>query len=281
MPRTKQLKRLSLVGMAPPGAPRKRAEQPPCPSGKLTDYVALDPRHGVFPNLVMTPLLATLYHLRSDATLLHEFMDQIVELLEDNSPRRHNILLKPTENKYELDPRMVSRLKAFRTADEVWLVFGFRPISALLSYLLHGSTMEKGKDEFERTARTFLGHAIKACPNHPTLPSAIHGSAITPLPGIFFYLCTTPDPDSTGVVAALHHAALAMTASKSRASKTAAVLRSIIPLPHNEAYDRYPIASGQNAFMLCRTPKEPGGGDVPPEIFWRYIGQRIAIRLQC
>ena len=279
MPPVTQLRQIRLVGMAPPGSPRKRLEQQPRPSAKLTEYVALDPRHGVFPNLVMTPLLATLYHLHPRANLTQEFMEQVVELLEDDSSRRHNVLLKPngTETEYKIDPRTIKLLNALRPEDDLWIVFGFRPISALLGYLLHGSK-KKERDELATTARTFLRHAMEASPNDAALPPTLHSSAITPLPGIFFHLCTAPDPGGNDVVAALRYAVRAMKVPEARIPKIVSILRSLVPLPHNEAYDQYPIATGQNSFMLCRTLKDHGD-DVPPEVFWRYMGRRIAERL--
>jgi hypothetical protein len=279
MPPLTQLRQIRLVGMAPPGPPKKLTEQPPRPSAKLTDYVSLDPPHGVFPYLVMTPLLATLYHLHPRSALTQEFMEQIVELLEDDSPRRHNVLLKPNGTEDKIDPHTITLLNALRPDNDLWLVFGFRPISALLSYLLHGpKNEEKDRDKLANTARTFLRHAMKACPNDQPLPPAVPGSAITPLPGIFFHFCTAPDPDGNGVVAALRYAVRAMNVREARIPKIVSVLRSLVPLPHNEAYDQYPIASGQNSFMLCRTLKDHGD-DVPPEVFWRYMGRRIAERL--
>jgi hypothetical protein len=59
------------------------------------------------------------------------------------------------------------------------------------------------------------------------------------------------------------------------------LLRSFVPLLHNDAYDKTPIGLIQSRFMLCRDlpPHDPNGEDPPDELYWRFIGKVIRRRL--
>ena len=62
--------------------------------GGNANFVAFDARHGVFPNLVMKPLLAALLAMRKEGQNEELLWQQIDELVADPSDRRFNLFHK-------------------------------------------------------------------------------------------------------------------------------------------------------------------------------------------
>src|SRR5688572_5871133 len=104
------MRRLFLAGKAMPED--KSARNVPFPSGDLESLVALDPRHGVFPNLVATTVLSTLMAFYEDrhGDHLHQMLEQAEEILKDRSKRRFNILCKPRSSTLTLHPTVIAAI---------------------------------------------------------------------------------------------------------------------------------------------------------------------------
>jgi hypothetical protein len=269
------MRNLYLVGMSPP--PDKVPHIDPYPSGALgTSLVALDPRHGVFPNLVTAPLLSTLYHLHSDSVLFQEFFLQAMDLMEDISPRRLNVLKKPVGTKFEMDENTLALLARINPEKDLWLVFGYWSISALVMFLLQGKT-DFTPGEVSGFSKKFLRAAIQIARPSDLLPHKLP-ARLAPLPGSYFRPCSNPDPDGTGEVSVLRRTVGRWVGDSAVIARIVATLRSLVPLPHNEAYQMYPFGKVQNCFMLAVDPTHHRGV-TPPEVFWRFMGERIKERL--
>jgi hypothetical protein len=264
------LRQVSLVGMALPS--QKEPHIDPLPSGKLTELVDLDPRHGVFPNLVMTPLMAVLCHL--EAKERDELWLQIPGLLEDRSDRRFNALDVSTETHWSLTRPAKVKVAELDPATDLWFVFGIWPIAAIVEHLATGNT-EFQPANLLGCLRVFLKAALQRANGYRELPMTVPRCK-SPLPGILFRLCT--DPDVAWSTACLCAGFDSVGAEKSQRIQLATKVRSMVPLPHNEAYDRYPFGKSQNCFMTCRDPKDAETFAPPPEVFWRYIGRIGATR---
>jgi hypothetical protein len=270
------MRNLYLVGMSPP--PNKVPHVDPYPSGSLGTLLApLDPRHGVFPNLVTAPLLSTLYHLHSDSVLFQQFFLQTMALMEDNSPRRLNVLKKPVGTTFEMDDRALDLLTHIDPEKDLLLIFGYWSISALVMYLLQGKTDFTPK-EVNSFSKKFLRTAIQIARPHNLLPHKLPARR-APLPGSYFRLCSNPDPDGTGAVSVLQQTVAKWVQDQAKIANIVATLRSLVPLPHNEAYQMYPFGKVQNCFMLAVDPSRHQGVTPPPEVFWRFMGKRIMERL--
>ena len=261
--------------MALPAA--KKRDSSPRNSGSLTSLVPLDPRHGVFPNLVMTPLMATAFHLHPNASLVAQFMSQVTEILEDTSPRRLNVLQQPTGDENQLHPSVIDILSKINPHQDLLLVFGYWSVSAIIMYLLQEKTCFRDSDVHHFNNR-FLGEALKLAKPANLLPDRLP-ECLTPKTGIYFRLCSDPDPEGTGMTRILRQTSRKMAFSEDRIEQAIPLLRALIPLPHNEAYDRYPYGNAQNSFMLCRDLREQKNIDSPTNVFWRYMGKRIRDRL--
>lgn len=140
------MKNLYLLGYAP-------ADKRAWPHGGLsTDLEALDLRHGVAPNLVMTPILSAACHMASDkqTAFLAYVRKHILEGDENRRHRRYNVLRKNVgKETSELDDH-VGKLFAWKRdsqTDEgeaerfdpdrnICLVFSYWAVSALFSYLI-------------------------------------------------------------------------------------------------------------------------------------------------
>jgi hypothetical protein len=271
-----QMRELTLVGMAPPKDKKSKTE--PFPSGQITSLVPLDPRHGVFPNLVMTPLLAILYAFKEDAGASSQFWSQVEEVLKDVTPRRFNLLNKPSGTTLEISNEAVTRLNQLNTDKDLWAVFGFWTISSLITYLVTGA-IKFTKGEAESYSREFVRRACEEWNESMSFPKSVP-STRSALNGILLRLCTDPDPDGNGVVAMMKHATMEMLKPehKDRYKRIIGILRSCVPLLHNEAYQLVPFGKVQNCFVMCLDPAAQEGQPAP-EVYWKFAGGRTKNRL--
>jgi hypothetical protein len=98
--------------------------------------------------------------------------------------------------------------------------------------------------------------------------------------GLFFRLCTDEDLDGHGVTSYLRHAIRQM-APEGDVERIVAILRSFVPLLHNDAYDKTPIGLVQARFMAGKDlpPVCPADHQPAPTLYWRLIGRVIKTRL--
>jgi len=268
------MRKLYLVGKALPED--KARHNVPFPSGSLTDLVALDPRHGVFPNLVMTPLLATIIAFYEDGDFdnTKRLLDQVSEIVKDETPRRFNVLSKPIGPKLRLDPTTIELLARQDMGQELWLVFKHSSAFALISHLLTDKT-EFTEGELNSYGGEFLRRAANASHGRFELPAFLNTQV-----GLLFRLCVDEDCNGDGVTSYLRQAVGQMAPTKS-VERIVSMLRCLVPLLHNDAYDKIPIGLIQNRFMLCEDlpPSEPNHENPPADPYWRFIGKAIKRRL--
>ncbi len=266
------MKDLYLVGKALP----EDKKFPPFPSGGLSDLVDLDPRHGVFPNLVMTPLFATVmtFYCDGDTENVIKLLDQAKELLHDRSDRRFNVLDKPAGMKHKLASNIPSRLQRLDPARELLLVFKHSTAYGLITFLL------KGKTEFtEGDLNSYGDEFLRRCTEAPGCKFELPGYKNTQV-GLLFRLCTDDDVDGNGATSYLRHAIREMAPNRD-IDRIVAVLRSFVPLLHNDAYDKTPIGLIQARFMaVTDLPTRWTNDHEPsPDLYWRFIGKAIRRRL--
>lgn len=265
---------LYLVGKAPPED--KARHNVPFPSGRLTDLVALDPRHGVFPNLVMTPLFAAVMALHEEHDLenMNRLLDQAKQILEDETPRRLNVLGKPIGAKHRLNPAVIELLANFDTERQLWLVFKHSSAFAIITHLLTGKT-EFTEGELNSYGAEFLRRSTEAPGCMFELPTYLNTQV-----GLLFRFCTDEDRNGSGVTSFVKQAVVQM-APDQDAERIVRLLRSLVPLLHNDAYDKIPIGLIQSRFMSCQDlpPGNPEHDNPPPDVYWRFIGRTIKRRL--
>lgn len=268
------MRKLYLVGMAPPADKKRSAEPFPC--GALSALVPLDPRHGVFPNLVMTPLLAALHSLQGEPELVPAFWEQVNAIVCDDSARRFNLFSKPSGGYLEVAPDVPPRLDAFDPDAELWCAFGYWTVGGLISYLLTG-VPKRSEGEIESYVREFVRRAYEKRPPESDLPPTIPKTKAA-LSGLIHRFCAGDDTGGT-VTLMLRHAIECMCTDKSKTERSLRVLRGCVPLPHNEAYQLVPFGKVHNCFMLGLDPGALEELAPPPEPLWRYMGRAIHRRL--
>jgi hypothetical protein len=130
--------------------------------GGLHGLVSLDPRHGVFPNLVMTPLLSLLWAAHQAGRDQTDLWGQVEALVEDDSARRFNAFSKqadfPANPNFELLGDVANRLAQMKPTEHVWALFGYQTIFGLIRCLLAGETNAR-KREIKLFAARFLTSA--------------------------------------------------------------------------------------------------------------------------
>lgn len=268
------MRNLYLVGKALPED--KARHRVPFPSGALTDLVALDPRHGVFPNLVMTPLFATVMAFYEDRDLenMAMLLSQATEILKDHTPRRLNALTKPVGGKCRLEAAAIGLLAKLDTERELWLVFKHSTAFALISYLLTDKE-EFTEGELNSYGAEFLRRAAAASNGNLLLPEYLNTQV-----GLLFRLCAGEDVDGRGCSTFMRRAVEEMAPTKD-ANLIVKKLRCFVPLLHNDAYDKAPFGLIQNRFMACWDipPDQPNHESPPADPYWRFVGKAIKRRL--
>lgn len=281
------MKRLWLVGESLPlkedGGERKAHKTTNLPA----TLVPLDPRHGVFPNLVMKPLFAAGYSLsQSNSDQLLMFFQEMKEIVSDESNRRFNVFenratkskgrgkKKPDEKAiieiFEINNvGMSARIESFDLRNDLWLVFGHQTNFGLLWWLLENAAahkVEKGriKDFSER----FVVAVGECSPSHDCSKNSQLSSRI----GLLHRLCT-----GSGTRSVLE-AAITKLGPKSSysAEQISNLLRATVPLLHNEGYQdgTNPTGNAQSHFV-----REAKGKVAQGDLYWQVMGNAIATRI--
>jgi hypothetical protein len=280
------MRKLFLFGMAPPIEKQLqlamvKQDRNPRPCGRLgRKLVPLDPRHGVFPNHVMTPLLATLFHLRSNLPNAIEFLlDQIPSLLEDESVKRFNTLQMPDGQNLVMDGNCREILDGkIDTRAHLLLVFGYWSVSSIVYYLLTGrSTFSE--DQVDSYSELFLRSVLEKLGNGQHIAPFGVPKKLAPRPGIYFRLFTCSEAVTPRVIEAMTATIIERKENTCDPERVVRILRSIVPLPHDEAYKNKPVGKFQTCFMSCADPDKHAGQPAPTQVFWSYIGSTIAKRL--
>ena len=160
------MKKIFLVAESLPL--RENGTKPKCVHcGDLGDeLVALDPRHGVFPNFVMTPLLAALFSMKNDAEYCMSLMEQLKGLLADKSERRFNVFKQKRKEKNEpftIDDVLYLKLTSFNVRSHLWMLIGYQTTFGLLAWMLKGGK-KRQRNKIEEFAFEFLSTALSNAP---------------------------------------------------------------------------------------------------------------------
>lgn len=281
------MKRLWLVGESLPlkedGTQRKAHPA----SGLPPTLMPLDPRHGVFPNLVMKPLFAAGYSLsQSKGDKLLDFFQEMKEVVSDASGRKLNFFEnRPTRPKGRgkrvvarnadvdqfavADNDMTSRVNSFNRVEDLWLVFGHQTNFGLVWWLVDKAAASKPTREQIREFSDKFVTVVRKC-------SSIHAGGdfgqLSSRIGLLHRLCTGASfqPVLHSVVSEL----------KPVGSYTAAqiteLLRATVPLLHNEGYQdgSNPTGNAQGHFVRLGRGKADTG-----DLYWQVMGNAIATRI--
>jgi len=259
------MRRLFLVGMAPPADGKRCAR--PFPVGLSEMLIALDPRHGVFPNLVMTPLLSTLFQLRDKREQLNDFLGQLTDLLGDDGKRRFNVFASVEDGLYLLSEELHAQLSELHDRKKLWVVFGYWSVAGILWSLFNPSAIrgELAEEDLVALPRILVVKAGRLAPRKLSMTAVL---------GVIHRLCTGDGKDLQDLELGVRKI-LDEKGYSAQLDRVVAALRSIVPISHNEAYQTLPTGHIQNHFVLGKVPTDSDN----PELFWKYIGQAIARRL--
>jgi hypothetical protein len=236
----------------------------------------LDPRHGVFCNFVTTPLLSTISALSTRKADVAPLLNQLEHLLADKSDRRFNLFEEKKKGRSEpfvIRDDLVGRVAGFDPTKHLWLLTGFQTSFGLLAWLLDDQqTSVWQRTQIEEVAFAFLTAAS-------TYESPIAG---WPLP--------VEIKPKTGHSALLHRlcvehggqlmlARAVQTMAKPNVNKDNVVelMRSCVPLLHNEGYRQDEIGNVQSWFVRFAT------GNIQEKAqhqYWQVMGNAIAFRLR-
>lgn len=282
------LKELCLVGESLPltklGDPKVAFESTNLPQ-KL---VPLDPRHGVFPNLVMKPLLAAVYSLakEGDDRDVIEFFTQLDPILQDETCRRINVfkdriptpigpnkkrLHKASEDEFAVDQVAIeSKLESRKSENDLWLVFGHQTNFGLLAWLLKNKKQSVFKrSEIATLSKKFVIQVFNELPSFCDIrPNSLSGRV-----GVLNRLCT-----GSGTESLLEDVLKRISEDKCKNVKSAlSILRSSVPLLHNEGYQDGSQAIGNKQNHFVRFAK---GIDQNGDLYWQVMGHAIAKRMK-
>jgi hypothetical protein len=267
------LRRLSLVGESLPAGTAVRV-------GDLEALVALDARHGVFPNLVVTPLLSAIWAMNKMRVDTTAFWNQVEGLLE-STQHRFNAFSKsastdPKNPEFVIHPIASKRLAEFDTSSELWALFGYQTIFGLMRYVLTGEK-KATKREIKKFAKSFLTVAIQHWVDGAGIPKGVPGNMCAQ-EGMVHRLCTHADTDGTKVVTMLRHAIAENTLFSGMVEHHLKVFRCFVPLLHNEAYQLAPYGVGQANFALAEDYYVMGTTH-SVELYWKVMGETLRRRL--
>jgi hypothetical protein len=293
------MKRLLLFGYAP-------ANKEAWPHGGLSKTLeALDLRHGVAPNLVMTPILSAACHLPSafQPQFLSYVRKHVLEGDENKKHCRYNVLtqtVSKVESEINADVRMLfawstatgeaRTREVFDPAEAVCLVFSYWAASALFSHLIEREDRWK-KGDLKTFGTSFLGEVIKRA--KPALAQTLRLPKTLPIRdiprlGLYFRICTQGNeaevrPLLVECVRELRECSAKGGIANDELDWLVSVLRSVVPLPHNEVYQGYrmgtnPIGKYQACFNACQDPDRLTE-EVGSLLMWQYVGEVIAQRL--
>ena len=281
------MKRLWLVGESLPlkedGSERKAHKTSNLPA----TLVPLDPRHGVFPNLVMKPLCTAGYSLSlSHVDQLLPFFKEMKEIISDESERRFNLYEnRATKSKgrgkqnpekkvvAEIfainDGGISARIASFDLENDLWLVFGHQTNFGLLWWLLDKELDRKvEKDDIRAFSEKFVAAVSECSPAHAYEKKSQLSSRI----GLLHRLCTGIDTRT------ILESAVAKLGPKSEfsAARISELLRATVPLLHNEGYQDGTNATGNAQSHFVRRAK---GKVAHGDLYWQVMGNAIATRV--
>lgn len=272
---------LPLTKIGDPKAAFKSIKLPP----KL---VALDPRHGVFPNLVMKPLLAAVYSLAKEGDDLDviEFFTRLDPILQDETCRRFNVfkdriptpigpdkkrLHKASEDEFIVDQDVIeSKLESPIPENALWLVFGHQTNFGLLAWLLKNREQSIFKrSEIVSFSEEFIRQVFKVDPSfNGVRPNSLSGRV-----GVLNRLCTgiTTETILGSVLDGLPRC------DCDDVTTVLEIFRSIVPLLHNEGYQDGSQAIGNKQNHFVRFAK---GNNQNGDLYWQVMGYAIAKRMK-
>lgn len=281
------MKHLWLVGESLPlkedGSERKAHNTTNLPS----TLVPLDPRHGVFPNLVMKPLFAAGYSMsQSHVDQLLLFFQEMKEIVSDESKRRFNVFenratkskgrgKKKTDEKtateiFEInDATMTARMGSFDLQNDLWLVFGHQTNFGLLWWLLDKETAHKvERPRIKDFSEHFVSAVGETCHSYPSVKNSQLSSRI----GLLHRLCTGSDTRDVleGAITKLGPK------SSYSAKQISEFMRATVPLLHNEGYQdgRNSTGNAQSHFVRQAKGKVARG-----DLYWQVMGNAVATRV--
>ena len=292
------MKRLWLVGESLPkkedGSERKAHKTTNLPA----TLVPLDPRHGVFPNLVMKPLFTAGYSLsQSHIDKLLPFFQDMNNIVSDKSERRFNLFenratnskgraKKNPETKTETEifeinnEGMSKRIESFDLDNDLWLVFGHQTNFGLLLWLLNSD--KKTEEKFSRNKKYIKAFsemfitAVNSCCEKSTdekESTKAKKSLLSSRIGMLHRLCTGVDKEQV-LVSVIKK--LDPTSSREHAETISKLLRATVPLLHNEGYQdgTNPTGNAQSHFV-----QHAKGMTAQGDLYWQVMGNTIATRV--
>lgn len=262
--------------------PREKA---PKPCGSLpAALVPIDPRHGVFPNLVMTPLMATWHALQSEQELYESFWNECTAIVKDLSDRRFNVFDEPElmpkgeerNDRFKISQTAIEGVTRLMLGSELWIVSGFTSCFGLIMHWVTKQS-EMRRHEVADFANEFIDEAIKAWQIGMNIP-VCHEKSQTSQLGYLHRLCADPEPDRSGATKLLQKAVQKYAADEPERERFLHCLRSLCPFLHDDAWKNVPIGNNQKHFLLTADP-ESLGLHFPFRPYWRFMGASIKSRL--
>lgn len=247
------MREIYLIGMAPPEDKGK------APWPNEHELEPLDLRHGVFPNLVMTPLMSTVMFI--DENNRCQFLKSVRNILDMGSSRRLNVFCQPFGKSKEDIPitkEFLTCMHRFNPANELYLVFGYWSSFALLMMILEKPEANSlCKNEITEFSRRF-------CKINGYVPKNLAAKT-----GLAFKITREITRGDSAIVEKL-----GSVFNRDALMK----LTSVVPLLHNDAYQNLPVGKSQLIFINAIDGKNiKNKGDF--QLYWEYIGEEVAYRL--
>lgn len=282
-----KVKRLWLVGesllLKEDGTERKAYKTTNLPA----TLVPLDPRHGVFPNLVMKPLFAAGYALSLGlAGQLLPFFEELKGILSDDSNRRFNVFKnRATKSKgrsnrisgkragadvFEIDATSLpARIASFDSERDLWLVFGHQTNFGLLWWLVDSeAALKTDREGIKDFSERFFAAVVASSSTYRVARASQLSSRI----GLLHRLCTGADTE------AVLEDTITLLAPKTSLSveHISRLLRATVPLLHNEGYQdgTNPTGNAQSHFVRHAMGKAARG-----DLYWQVMGHAVATRV--
>jgi hypothetical protein len=271
------MRRLYLVGESMPLRDNDGREPSPIEAVTIGKYgnrlLPFDPRHGVFPNFVMTPVLATIYALDRRGQDMRFLMNQLPWLLHDGpdgEPTRIFNVFREKSRKPDVsfeinEEEILRRWDAFEES-QVWVLTGYHTTFGLLGWLLDKSRIRVRRQETAKFAANFLRACVGDRIGRKT-PWTGHS-------GWLFWLCSQANAGDLTAYQSLRKGVDDCSGPECDAERVTAFLLRAVPTLHNDAYRNGRTGYNQACFVCHAT-----GRPAPETIYWKLIGDEIASRL--